>query len=325
MADLTTPIDITAIQGTADKMRPEIKKLMMHNIRTVLGTLKNIKGVQSSVDMLTFIEGNLAMPYDPDLAVWQKLGDIKKRTANVKIGMIPIKDEVERYRDTYMVTLDELNLTEKQLPFAQWYLETVAAVGLQSLFVLPYNGVHNASGTSAVDICDGFFKIIEDEKTLTNISAGNANLYTLPDGATDYSAANIGDYLKLQYQSFPEITQQLAQVEIRIPYRYRETYREWFKSEYTYLGPNDVDLDYLDGTDKKAKFIWESGMGTSKKVIMNVPGVMTYQTDNDNKEFGKIKVFHPNNNPFYVAMVNKIVIGFQIHTLDKRVFNVNNL
>ncbi len=327
MADLTTPIDITAIQGTADKTRPKIKKLMMQNIRTVLATLASIKGVQSTIDMLTFIEGNIAMPYDPTLQNWQKLGDIKKRTAAVKVGMVPIKDEIERYRDTYMVTLEELNLTEKKLPFAQWYLETYVGVGLQSLFILPYQGIYNASGTTAIDIADGFFKIIEDEKALgtPTISVALGNMYELSASATDYTATNIGDELKAQYYSMPEITQQLAVVEIRIPYRYKQMYKEWFKSEYPNITDGDVPTEFLDGTDKKAKFIWESAMGTSKKVIMNVKGVMTYETDNDNKEFGKVKIFHPDNNPFYIAMVNKIVIGFQIHTLDKRVFNVNNL
>ncbi|MDF1546404.1 MAG: hypothetical protein P1P88_01190 [Bacteroidales bacterium] len=323
--DLTTPIDITAIQGTADKIKPKIKKLMMQNIRSVLATLASIKGIQSSIDMLTFIEGNLAMPYDPTLQNWQKLGDIKKRTANVKVGMVPIKDEIERYRDTYLIALEELNLSEAKLPFAQWYLETIVGVGLQSLFILPYQGVHNAAGTSAIDIADGFFKIIEDEKTANNITVALGNLYELSGAATDYTSANIGTELKAQYFNFPEVTQQLATVEIRIPYRYREMYKEWWKSEYPTNIGGDVPTDYLDGTDKKAKFIWESAMGASKKVIMNVPGVMTYETDNDNKEFGKMKVFHPDNNPFYVACVNKIVIGFQIHTLDKRVFSVNNL
>lgn len=325
--DYTTPINIEQVQGTVGKIQPKIKMLMMHSIRTVLVTLSNIKGIQSSVDLLSFIEGNLAMPYDPSLQNWQKLGDIIKRSAEVKVGMIPIKDEIERYRDTYLITLEDLNLTSAKLPFANWYLETIAKVGLQSLFALPYQGVHNAAGTSALDIADGYFKIIEDEKAKATptISTALGNMYELSGSATDYDASNIGDELLAQYNRFPDITKQLATVEIRIPYRYRSAYREWYKTEYPNVAPNDIDMTYLDGTDQKAKFIWESAMGTSKKVIMNVPGNMTYETDRDNKEFGKMKVFHPNNNPFYIACVNKIVIGFQIHTLDKRAFSVNNL
>jgi len=321
--DLTTPIDITQIQDTADKTRPKIKMLMMQNIKTILSTLYNISGIQNTADMLTFIEGQQAMPYNPDIPIWNKLGDIVKRTAQVQVGMVPIRDEVERYRKTYLVTLQELNLNEKQLPFAQWYLETITAAGLQSMFIVPYQGVRNAAGTTALDICDGFFKIIADEKTANNITVAKGNLYELSGGATDYTTSNIGDLLKEQYFKFPEITQQLGTVNIRMPYRYREIYKTWWKNEYPNNIGGDVPTDYLDGTDKKAKFIWESGMGSSKKVIMDVPGVMTYQTDDDNKEFGKMKIWNPN--PFYVACVNKIVIGFQIYTLDSRVFSVNNL
>jgi len=325
MADLTTPIDIQQIQNTADKKRPEINKMMMYNIRKVLATLVHISDVQASIDLLSFVEGDIAMPYDPTLANWNKLGDVVKRTATVRVGMIPIKDEVERYRNSYMVTLEDLNLTEAKLPFAQWYLETITQVGLQSLHKVPYQGVYNAAGTTPVAIADGFFKIITDEKTANNITVAKGNLYELSGAAADYTSSTIGDELLAQYQKFPEITQQEAVVEIRIPYRYKWMYKAWMKTEYPNITNGDIDTEYLDGTDKKAKFIWESGMGTSKKVIMNVPGALTYETDRDNKEFGKMKVFHWQNNPFYIAAVNKIVIGFQIASLDPRVFNVNNL
>ncbi len=322
---LDTPIDITAIQATADKKRPEIKKMMMQNVRKVLGTLAHISDVQSTVDLLSFAEGDVAMPYDPTLSNWNKLGTIVKRTATVRVGMIPIKDEEERYRDTYMVTLEDLNLTEAKLPFAQWYLDTITQVGLQSLHKVPYQGIYNAAGTTAVAIADGYFKIIADEKTANNITVAKGNLYELSGAATDYTASTIGSELLAQYKTFPDITQQEAMVEIRIPYRYKWMYKEWMKTEYPNLTNGDIDTEYLDGTDKKAKFIWESGMGSSKKVIMNVAGALVYVTDRDNKEFGKIKVFRPENNPFLIAAVNKIVIGFQILSLDKRIFNVNNL
>jgi hypothetical protein len=325
MADLTTPIDIQAIQNTADKIKPKIKSLMMENIREVLATLTPEGGIQHTRDLLTFVDGTVAMPYDPTLANWNKLGEIVKRTIQVRVGMVPIKDEVERYRNTYLITLEELNLTEKQLPFPQWYLETYIGVGLKSMHAVPYQGVYNASGTTPVAIADGYFKIIEDEKTATNITTGDGNYYTLGGAATDYTTSSIGDELRAQYALFPDVTKKNAMVEIRIPYRYKTMYREWLKSEYSYLSPKDYDLTYLDGTDEKAKFIWESAMGSSKKVIMNVPGNMVYGVDRDNKEFGKATIFHPNANPFYIAMVNKIVIGFQIHSLDPRVFNVNNL
>jgi hypothetical protein len=323
--DYTVPIDITEIQDTADKIKPKIKTLMMQNIRTILATLANNDAIQASSDLLTFIDGTSAMPYDPDLSVWNKLGDIKKRTINVKVGMVPIKDEVERYRKTYLVTLDDLNLNQSNLPFAKWYVETITGVGLKSLYVLPYQGVLNASGTTAIDICDGYFKIITDEKNANNITVAKGNLYELTGGASDYTASNIGDLLLEQYDLFPDITKQEAMVEIRLAYRYRKLYRQWLKTEYPYISAADLNasLDSLEGTDGKTKFLWESGMGSSKKVIMNVPGNLIYGTDRDNKEFGKMEIFKPN--PFYIACVNKIVLGFQIYTLDPRAFIVNNL
>ncbi len=323
MADLTTPIDIQQINNTANQKKPKISRLMMENVREVLAYLTIELGIQATRDLLTFEEGSIMQPYDPTLANAKDLGVIDKRTLSVNVGMLYIKDEVERYRQTYMVTLQELNLTAAKLPFAQWYLETIALVGLQDMHILPWQGVKGA-GTSTKDITDGYLKIIADEITASNITVAKGNLYELSGSATDYTAANIGDELKAQFALLPALTQERGVI-VHIPWRYKQIYKEWFKSEYPNITDGDVPTEYIDGTDKKAKFNWTTAIGTSKRVTMTTKSNLVCGIDNANKEFGKIVVFRPNNNPFLIAAVNKVVIGFQIRTLDKREFNVNNL
>jgi len=319
-------IDISAIQGTAGKMQPEIKKLMMETIRKTFGYLKKYPGdVQSSVDLLTFEEGSIMMPLDTSLSTTnKKLGIIDKRSLAVKVGMGYIMDEIERYRDTYLVTLDELGLKEAQLPFATWYLRTYADVGLKDLSVVPWQGIHNAAGTTPKDIADGYLKIIADDITATKISVAKGNLYELSGSATDYTASTIGDELKAQFAKFPQLTQEEG-VTIHIPYRYKQMYKEWYKSEYTMITDGNVPTEFLDGSDNKAKFNWTSDIGTSKRVVMCTADNLVYGVDKASKEFGKVMVFNPNGNPYLMAATNKTVIGFQIHTINSRAFNCNNL
>jgi len=323
--DLTTPIEITAINNTAREMQPKIVRLMMQNIRDTFGNFTKYPGdVRSSVDLLTFAEGSIMQPYDPTLGTAKDLGAISKRTLAVNVGMSLIKDEVERYRNTYLAALEDLNISNQaKLPFAAWYLETITMVGLNDLFMLPYKGVKGA-GTTPIDITDGYLKIIANEVTANNITDALGNLYTLTGAAADYTASTIGDELKGQWAKLPE-TAQTAGVEIHIAYRYKQMYKEWFKAEYTNITDGDVNTDYLDGTDKKAKFVWTSAIGTSKRVIFTTKSNLVYGVDKDNKEFGKIVVFFWQNNPYLLAATNKTVMGFQIRTLDKREFVVNNL
>ncbi len=326
MADLTTPIDITAINDTALQMQPKIKRLMMNNIRETFANFTKYPGdVRSKVDLLTFEEGSIMQPYDPNLATSKNLGVIDKRTLAVDVGMSFIKDEVERYRNTYLAAIEELGLKDKaKLPFASWYLETITMVGLQDLYELPYLGVRNPTGTNAVDITDGFLKIIADEITANNITTAKGNLYTLTGAATDYTAATIGDELKAQFDLLSEKAQQKG-VDIHIPYRYKRMYKEWFKAEYPNITDGDVPTEYLDGTDKKARFVWTSAMGTSKRVIMTTKNNLYFGVDKSSGDFGKIMVFYFQNNPYILAATNKSVLGFQIRTLNAREFNVNNL
>lgn len=321
--DLTKPIDIQQVNNTAGQKQPKISRLMMESIKDILKFFYPEYNVQSTRDLLTFKEGNIMQPYDGQLTTAKDLGVIDKRTLTVNVGMLYVKDEIERYRTTYLVTLEELGLKEKQLPFAQWYLETIAKVGMQDLHALPWQGVKGA-GNTALDITDGFLKIIADEITATNITVALGNLYELTGAAADYTSATIGAELKAQFNLFPALTQKKGVI-AHIPYRYKQMYKDWYISEYPNVTDGNVPTEYLDGTDKKCKINWETGIGTSKRVTMAPKNNLVYGIDKLNKEFGKITVFNPNNNPFLVAAVNKIVLGFQIRTLDKREFNVNNL
>lgn len=304
------PIDIVKIQGTADKNLPEIISIMMANMKEMFGYLKKYPGdVQSTKDLLTFEGGTTLGPYTTNLASrnTKKLGIIDKRVLQVRVGLSYVSDEAERYRDTFMAEMDELGLQDK-MPFEQWYLHTFTDVALMDLATVPWTGVHNSSGDMPEDVADGYLKIIADEITATNISTAKGNFYTLSGSATDYTSSSIGDELKNQFQKFDQKTRE-AGVQIVIPYRYIDMYKEWYKSEYTNITDGDVPTEYLDGTNKKAKFIWSSDMGDTKRVVMCKPGMLIWATDKINKEFGKIKVFHPEGNPLLIGALSKSVIS----------------
>ena len=321
--DLTTPIDIEKINNTANQEQPKIAKLMMNNIRETFANFTRYPGnVRNSVDLLTFEEGSIMMPYDPDLQTEKKLGAIDKRSLTVDVGMFYIRDEVERYRATYLALLEDLTLSEKaKLPFESWYLQTITEVGLQDLWLLPYQGL-KAATTNAVDITDGYLKKVADGIDDEDISVANGNLYELSDAAVDYTSASIIDELKAQFDLFPAKRKQFG-VDIHIPYEYQRMYKDCYISTYPNVTDGDVPIDYLDGTNKKGKLIWESAMGDTKRVIMTVKSNLVYGVD-QNTEFGKIIVFRKDS-PYYVDATAKSVLGFQIRTFNKRDFNCNNL
>jgi len=322
--DLTSPIDIQAINNTAREIQPKITRLMMEGIRELLVNFYKFPGdIRQSVNLVTFKRGSIMQPYDPTLSHKKTLGIISKRPLSVNVGMSYLSDEAEKYRNTYLGALEDLNISnEAKLPFPNWYLETIALVGMADMTELPYLGKKGA-GNDTVDITDGYLEIIKDEVDAGNIADGNGNLYTLAGSATDYTASTIGDELKKQFAKFPAITQKFG-VNIHIDYAYLQMYKEWFKSEYSNITDGDVPTEYLDGTNKKAKFIWTTGMEGSKRVIMATETNLVYGVDRDNKEFGKVLVFH-DGSPYIVGATNKVVIGFQIRTLDKSELVVNNL
>jgi hypothetical protein len=323
--DPNFPIDINAVQQTADKMRGDIRMLTFASIREMLPNFRRINNVQSTKDILTFEAESIMMPYDPELTTPKKLGTIGKRTIAVYVGMSLVKDEVERYRDTYLVTMEDLALkSSPALPFAEWYVDAITLTGLQDMATLPWTGVKRAEAVADA-ICDGFLKIIFDEITASKITTALGNMYELAGSATDYTSSSIGTELLAQFNKFPKKVKAKG-IDIHIPYGYKQMYRDWLNAEYPYIADPDQDVSFLAGSDKKGRFIWDENMGEdTKAVVMVQPWVLCFAVDRYNAEFGKLHIFHPNNNPYMIASTNKVALGFQLATLHKSAFIVNNL
>jgi len=320
--DFLSPIDIQKINGESNKNALPIGRLATKKIQETLSFLTVEKNVQKTRDLITFMEGTMLQPYNPSvIGAGKDMGAFDKRTLTIEVGMLLSKaDEPERYRDTWLATLSELELKPEQLPFSKWYLETLAIIAEQDLVQLPFLGKKGA-GTTVVDICDGYHEIVNDEITATNISSAKGNLYD----ASAYTAANIGDQLKEQYLKFPDQTQQRGGILAYVPWNMRELYREFLINKYQYqVADGDVKMDYLDGTDKKVKHNWLAAMGSSQRVYMTTAGILKYGLSSPDI-YGKITVFNPNGNPYLVQATKKVPIGFQIQTLDSRAFNSNDI
>lgn len=328
----STDLDLSAIQGTANQMQPEIRRLMSQSIREQLKRFKRHNNVRISKDLLTAIGQEIVRPFDPDLpdtpSNSSKLGTVEKRTLSVHLGMIFVRQQPESVRDTYLDKIERLGIPQKKFPFHQFFIELIAQQAMEDLHQVTWQGVLNGSGTAAVDLTNGFLKHITDAVSDGTISTGNGNLYQVTDSTldtdpvTDYSESTIMDELRKQYDMLPEHVRERGNPVCYISSQYKRMYQDAYIAEYTHVTRDQVPMDRLDGTNLKLS--WESGMGSSKRVIMTIPDNPNYGVDGQNNEFGKLKFFHPLNNPNWVAAQSKIALGFQWATFNSKVFVCNN-
>lgn len=141
-----------------------------------------------------------------------------------------------------------------------------------------YKGVYNASGTTPLDNYDGFLKIIADEVTATNISAGNNNLVTtgaLNAGNIIANVEAVFDKLGDQYKTVP--SQMLLSPTLYM--LYQRAYRLAFGQNQNYGGTNGVLDDglYIDGT--MCQITPEPGLTGSSRIICTVKENMCYGVD----------------------------------------------
>jgi len=321
--DLLTPIDITKLNDSSRLKAQQLGMLAMKNIEETLSYLTIERGIPNIKDFWMFEEGSVLMPYFPSIiGAGKDIGKIEKRTLMLDIGMLLTKaDEVERYRNTWTAENMKFNLKANQNPFGDWFLKVLMNIEKQDLDQIPFLGVKNAVGTTPKDITNGFHKIVDLDVIAGTISVALKNQYA----AAAYTAANIGDQLKEQYQLFPDFVQQSGNIEIFAPWNMRELYRGWLINKYTYtITDGDVMLDYLDGTNKKCKINWLSAMGTSQRVYMTSKDNLICGLSNPDI-YGPVYIFNPGNNVYLIQATKKYPIGFQLRSINYRMFNTNNI
>lgn len=321
--DFLSPIDITKINQKSNEQAVKIGRLVTKSITDSLFYLFPYKNIAKTKDLVTFEEGSLLMPYDPDIiGKGNNVGVFDKRVLVIEIGMLLTKaDEPERYRDTWLEALSDLELSPNQLPFATWYLQTLQFIAEQDLDLLPFMGVHSTPSQKPFNICNGYHKIVDNEVVLGTIAAGKGNLFAT-GGA--YTAANIGDLLLDQYNHFPAIVREKLVVDAYIPFDMRSMYKAWLTNKYQYqVADGDPIVNFLDGTNQKCRLNWLSAIGNNQRVMMSLKENMTFGLSTPDI-YGKITTFNPNANPYLVQSTKKYPIGFQIASLNSRLFNVND-
>ena len=121
--DFLSPIDIQKINGESNKNASDIGRLTTTHIQDTLDYLTPERKVQKTRDLITFLEGTMLQPYNPNvIGAGKDVGAFDKRVLTIEVGMLLTKaDEPERYRDTWLIYLDDHELKPQTLPFSKWY------------------------------------------------------------------------------------------------------------------------------------------------------------------------------------------------------------
>jgi len=320
-------IDIAAINNTANDMKPELRELVLYTILNTFSNLTKVPGsIKTDVKLDEFSLGDVFGSYTESIVARMaanQLGEFKRRVLTVRQGLAVISQSKVKMLDTYIAEMEDYTLTTEKPPLADWMLIRFVKAALRNMKDLPWRGIFNSGGANPMDVADGYLKIITDEITAGNISTANGNLYTTTAGAA-YTENNIGTELYAQWLKLSPETRSAGAV-MYVPFHLQEMYKEWILNTYSNISSGDFAVNTLDKTNGKCKLIWEDAMGTVSRVVVTTNDNLMYGLNSATGSLGDVRAFEPEANPLLIGLIAANHIGFQIFSIDKAVFVVNQL
>ena len=324
--DLTTPIDISAVQAAIDEHLDLLNAIDTLDASEVLQYCYPVPGVQNALMMGKVENGSISSMYNGVFIGRNTSDKIVPRTLTVYPIKMEEADEPERYRRTYISQVRG-GLYNGGHPFEIWLIEHALKLASQELlnvlFTASYD-VTKLSSSANADIkysFDGWGTIIEKEKTATKISTTIGNEYA----TGTLTSSNIGDKLLAMWRNMPE-TYRRKDTKIFLSPSLRDLYIDWYEGKFQYVagvGDQESHPTFLRGTDGKAQIVSVYGLPSgSQFVLMTSQQNMVYGFDKESD----MKTMLPFNsgNPYWFTMAGKYVFGCQFISINKAELCVND-
>lgn len=319
--DLTAPIDITAVMAAVKKHKDLLKAIDKLDASEVLKHFTPMPGIKDSIELGKVEGGSISSKYMGVFLGDKKLGKIVPRRLIVRPVVMEMADEPERYRRSYIAEVP--GDIRKEHPFELWIIQHGHAIASEDLhtavFVARYDSSVDAK--EITDAFDGIGTIIESEKIAGALSVANGNMFET--GAL--TRQNIGDRLLLMYRAMPETFKRKSS-KMFISSSLGETYDDWRKDEgQIIIGQTEETsgTKYLLGTNGKCELIRLYNLPEdSQFCFLTTKANVVYGFDKES-DFRSIKPF-ASGNPYIFTAAGKYVIGFQLISIHKSEFCIND-
>lgn len=315
MADLTKPIDITAVNKTAAHWDGKLRTLNNLSASEVLKYFTLLPNIQDT-KVLTFVVKNKkgSRKYTGKFTGSESLGKIEPNELKVRPIVYEMSDEPERYRESYIADVAG-GLDAKKHPFEKWLIDYGIAAASEELHDSLYSAKYDSdpNKTEIEDSFDGIGTILDEAIKSGKIAVDKGNYKEYPDA---YTVHNIRDRLLEQYRALPQKLKQKG-VQMMFTENMGEMYDDWYESEHDRTPSLDQHgQTVLEGSNGKCTFIRLSCMpGDCQDVITTIQSNRFYGTDKI-KDMKSLKAFN-SGNPYSFDATMKYVFGLSFGTYNK--------
>lgn len=237
---------------------------------------------------------------------------IVPRTLETFLG--DVVEEFDPYTLYNTIYSEPLSKKRTELEVVKTLAVEMAKSATEDLPEVMFTGVRNATGTTTMDLFDGYDTIIKAEVLGGNISLEKKNLVA----AEAITSVNAGDKLKLIHKS-AHVTLKNKPAKMFVPVAVKEMYDEWFLNTFGAVQYNtSYERTYLHGTNNRCEIIALPGMLNATHIILTTKNNMLVgvdqMSDQERVEINKC------DNPKAVQFFMTAFFGVQFESINPKVF-----
>jgi hypothetical protein len=164
----------------------------------------------------------------------------------------------------------------------------------ENLVLSLFTAVRNASGTTTVQLYNGYDKLTDVAIVDEKVSEELGNLIEITDTLT---RENVGDKLRAAYRKLNLKLKSNAKLKLYVPISILEMYEDWFQDEFGTAAWNEgIEQKYLIGTSRRCEFIPLASMEAGKYLYFTVTTNMNigFDAEGDKTDVKIREVSNPN-------------------------------
>jgi hypothetical protein len=310
MPQKLTDDQLQALKAAGTKYRRELLAMPLALLQPVLAHMTMRANVRGKEVVGEISEGAEIRPYRSAKDAVEGIPEVTLRELETFLGDVVREFDPNMLLGTLFTDRVATPLTDREIARKMAFL--MAQSVSNKFYKAIWSANRNASGSTTMDLFDGFATIIDNEITDKNITSDKGNFADL--GAIN--EANVGDKLLEAYNdAVSEELQNESRIKLFLPRQIYNLYNKWYLAEYGSVAYNrEFKKTFLEGTDDTVELVPMTGLKDTGKIIFTVRNNMLVGCD-QMSDMEQVEIRRPDN-PKALQFFMMLYFGVQFESIS---------
>ncbi|WP_298061364.1 hypothetical protein [uncultured Rikenella sp.] len=310
MPQKLTDDQLQALKAAGTKYRRELLAMPLALLQPVLAHMTMRANVRGKEVVGEISEGAEIRPYRSAKDAVEGIPEITLRELETFLGDVVREFDPNMLLGTLFTDRAATPLTDREIARKMAFL--MAQSVSNKFYKAIWSAKRNASGSTTMDLFDGFATIIDKEITDKNITSDKGNFADLGS----VNEANVGDKLMEAYNdAVSEELQSESRIKLFVPRLIYNQYNKWYLAEFGSVAYNkEFKKTFLEGTDDTVELVPMTGLKDTGKIIFTVRNNMLVGCD-QMSDMEQVEIRRPDN-PKALQFFMMLYFGVQLESIS---------